>query len=184
MKIFDKIALIIFSIIILVISILGSLVIFGWLDSASIYLLYKGMLLNNTVRNVLLGFNILCILLAIKALFFESNSNKESYNDSIVLENDDGKLIVTKETLVGIIGGVVADFDSINSCQTKILLDEESNLAVVLNIETTTDTIIKELINNLQIKIKNKLKDSLDVEVKNLDVRVKSVAKQKDEEKE
>lgn len=181
MKVLDKIALIIFSIIILVIAILGSLVIFGLLDQTSIYILYSGMLLNKTVCNVMLGVNILCILLAIKTLFFESGNKKESYNDSIVLENDDGKLIVTKETLVGIISGVVEDFDSVNSCQTKILLDEENNLSVILNIETTKDTIIKELINNLQIKIKNKLKDSLDIEVKNLDVRVKSVVEQKDE---
>lgn len=181
MKIIDKIALIIFSMIVLIISILGSLVIFGWLDQTAIYLVISGILLKDTVRNVLLGVNIVFILLAIKAIFFESSSKKEKYNDSIVLENDDGKLIITKETLIGIINGVVDDFDSVKSCQTRILLDSENNLSIVLNIETTKDTIIKELINNLQIKIKEKLKDSLDVEVKNLDVRVKSIVEPKEE---
>lgn len=184
MKILDRIALVIFSVIILIVSILGALTIFGWIDLTAIYILISSTLLNNTIKNSILAFCIICILLAIKALFFESSSKKENYNDSIVLENDDGKLIVTKDTLIGIINGVVSGFESVNNCQTKIIFDEENNLSVILNIEATMDTIIKELINNLQIKIKEKLKDSLDIEVKNLDVRVKSVVEPKDEIKE
>ena len=186
MKILDRIALTLFSVIILIIAILGSLVIFGWfdVDTTVVYTMVNKALSNDTARNVILGVNIVSIILALKAIFFGSSEKSEKYSDSIILENDDGRLIITKETLIGIINGVVNDFDSIKSCQTKIFLDEENNLSVILNIETTDNTIIKELINNLQIKIKEKLKESLDLEVKSLDVRVKSIVETKEEVKE
>lgn len=181
MKFLDKIALVVFSVIILIIAIIGTLILFGWVDITSMYVIVLNIFAEKTYKNIILGINIVFILLALKAIFFESGSKKDSYNDSIILENDDGRLIITKETLMGLINAVVNGFDSVQSCQTKILLDEENNLSVILNIETTQETIIKELINNLQLKIKEKLKDSLDVEVKSLDIRVKNIVVAKEE---
>lgn len=175
MKILDKIALTVFSIIILIESILVTLIAFGWMDSTSLYIMIKNMLSDESYKNIILGVNIVFILLALKAIFFGSSSKEDSYNDSILLENDDGRLIITKETLIGLINGVVNNFDSVTSCQTRINLDNDNNLSIMLNMQTTNETIIKELINNLQIKIKEKLKESLDVEVKSLDIRVKDI---------
>ncbi len=181
MRILDKIALVIFSIVMLILSVVVILTIAGWMDAAIIYILISTLLTNKMACNIALGVSIVFILLCIKTIFFTSSSKDEKYSDSILLENDDGRLIITKETLIGLINGVVNGFDSVKSSQAKILLDDENNVLITLNIETTKDTIIKELINNLQTKIKEKLKESLDLEVKSLDVRVKNIVEEKEE---
>ena len=99
MKFLDKLALVLFSMIILIISIITCLTIFGWVNLATINLLFTDALANKVTCNVLLGVNVIFILLALKALFFGSVSKgEERYNDGILLENDDGKLLITKET--------------------------------------------------------------------------------------
>ena len=117
-----------------------------------------------------------------KALFFGSVSKgEEKYNDGILLENDDGKLLITKETLISMINAVVAGFEGAKNCQTRVHLDKENNLSIVLTIEATSNTIIKELSNNLQIKIKEKIKESLDLDVTSINIRIKNIVESKAE---
>lgn len=182
MKILDRIALIVFSVMMLIISIIVCLTIFGVLDITTIYMIMAGALADKFTCNALIGINIVFIILAIKSIFFESgNKNSENYNDGILLENDDGKLLITKDTLTSLVNAVVSGFASVKSCQTKVYLDNENNLSIVLNIETTNNTIIKELSNNLQIRIKEKVKESIDLDVKNIDIRIKNIVEEKTE---
>src|SRR5574344_1565162 len=183
MKILDKITLVLFSIVILIISIIVCLTIFGWIDGTMIYVLLSHGLANKTACNIILGIGILFILLALKEIFFSSsNKDKENYNDGILLENEDGKLLITKETLVSMVDAVVSGFESVRCSQTKVYLDNENNLSIVLTIETASNTIIKELSNNLQIRIKEKIKESLDLEVKSINIKVKDIVVPKKEE--
>lgn len=176
MKFLDRIALAVFSVLILLISIIGCLLIFGWLDLTTIYMIATKALADSFTCNVLLGLNCVFILLAIKSIFFESGyKSEENYNDGILLENEDGKLLITKETLVSMVNAVVSGFSSVKSSQAKVVLDNENNLSIILTIETANNTIIKELSNNLQIRIKEKIKESLDLKVKNIDIRIKNV---------
>ena len=59
----------------------------------------------------------------------------------------------------------------------------ESIYYVGTNYQLTKEenTIIKELSNNLQMRIKEKIKESLDLEVKNIDIRIKNVVAPKEE---
>ena len=41
----------------------------------------------------------------------------------------------------------------------------------------SNNAVIKELSNNIQVKVKDAIKKSLDVDIKNLDIRVKNVIK-------
>lgn len=74
MKFLDKLTLVLFSMIILIISIITCLTIFGWVNLATINLLFTDALANKVTCNVLLGVNVVFILLALKALFFGSVS--------------------------------------------------------------------------------------------------------------
>ena len=60
----------------------------------------KNQILNNsTYSNILLGVSVVFILLAIKCIFFNSSS-KDSVKsgNGVLLENDNGKLIVNKKS--------------------------------------------------------------------------------------
>lgn len=181
MKIIDRIALTLFSVMMLLISIIVLVTIFGWLDLTTVYLIATRALADSVTVKALIALNCVFILLAIKGIFFESDrSEKENFSDGILLENEDGKLLITKDTLISMVNAVISGFEGVKSSQTKVQLDEENNLSIILTIETSKNTIIKELSNNLQIRIKEKIKESLDLEVKSIDIKVKNVIETKE----
>ena len=76
MKVLDKIGLVVFANLILIISVIMCLLIFGWLDVESFYFVIKLALNDTVVTNILLGLAIILILLAIKCIFFTSEDKK------------------------------------------------------------------------------------------------------------
>lgn len=77
MKILDRIGLALFSSLMLIISIIVCLMIFGWL-SVDLVHQFVVMAINDSVSsNIMLGLSIVFILLAIKCIFFDSSSKQE-----------------------------------------------------------------------------------------------------------
>ena len=177
MKILEKIALALFSNIILILSILICLIIFGWLNIDVIHNMLKVALTNNTVTTVTLVVCVMLILLAIKAVFFDGGSAEEERSkEGIMLENDSGKLMVTRETLENLTNSVVKGFENTESISSKVILDDENNVKVMVNLTVKPNAVIKDLSNNLQSRIKETIKTSLDLDVKEVNIRVKNIA--------
>lgn len=176
MKILDKIGLALFSTLILLISIIMCLMIFGWVDSNWIFEIIETAINSQVSSNILLTLSIMFILLAIKCIFFDSSSKKEiDYRNGILLENSEGKLLITKDTLENIVNGVVKGFDSAENVTTRVELDKENNVRVYVNLSVKENASIKELSTNLQTKIKTTIKNTSDLEVKEVNIKVKDI---------
>ena len=176
MKIFDKIGLALFSTLILIMAIIACLMIFGWIDIDWVFGIIDAAIHDQVSSNILLVLNVIFILLAIKCIFFESVSKKDmDYKNGVLLENSDGKLLITKDTLENIVNGVVRGFDSAENVTTKVELDKENNVKVFVNLSVKENAIIKELSTNLQNKIKTTIKKTSDLEVKEVNIKVKDI---------
>lgn len=179
MKLLDKIGLIVFSNLILIISIITCLLIFGWLSPETIYNIIKVMLNDSITTNTLLVIAIICILLAIKCIFFTSEDKKiNGIKDGILLQNSEGQLVISKSTLEELVNNVVKSFDSAQDISSKIVLDDEKNLIVYINLNVKEGVTIKELSNNLRVKIKSAIKKTSDLEVKEVNISVKELKTQ------
>lgn len=176
MKTLDKIGMIIFANLILILSVIICLLIFGWLDPESVYFVIK-LALNDTITtNIFLAISVVLILLAIKCIFFTSTDKKiNGIKDGILLKNDDGQLVISKTTLEELVNNVVKGFDSAQDVQSKIILDEEKNLKVYVTLNVKENAVIKELSTNLQNKIKSAIKKTSDLEVKEVNISVKEL---------
>ena len=169
MKVLDKIGLVLFSTLILISSVLLCLMIFGWLDINLVTDIVKQALSDQVTSNVLLGLSVVFILLAIKCIFFDSSSKeKNDAKNSILLENSDGKLLITRD-------GVVKGFSGAEDVTSKVEVDQESNVRVFVNLEVKENVVIKELSANLQTKIKQVIKKTSDLEVKEVNIKIKDV---------
>ena len=176
MKILDKIGLIVFSNFILIISILLCLLIFGWLPLDTMYDITKLALNDPITTNVVLAIAIASIVLAVKCIFFSSDKNEiNGIKDGILLQNSDGQLVISKTTLEELVNNVVKSFDSAQNVTSKIVLDEEKNLKVYVTLNVKENAVIKELSNNLQTKIKSAIKNTSDLEVKEVNISVKDL---------
>ena len=175
MKILEKITLIVYSNIMLILSIIACLLIFGWLDiSLAGDIVYK-VLVGETSSKIVLGISIVFILLSIKCIFFDSAS-KEQIKDrqGVLLQNESGKLLISKET--------IENFQSAEDVTTRVELDNDNNVKVYVNLIINSDAVIKELSSNLQNKIKEKIKNATDLDVKEVNITVKKVAEKENKE--
>lgn len=183
MKILEKITLIVYSNIMLILSIIACLLIFGWLDmSLAGDIVYK-VLVGETSSKIVLGISIVFILLSIKCIFFDSTS-KEQIKDrqGVLLQNESGKLLISKETIENLVNSVALNFQSAEDVTTRVELDNDNNVKVYVNLIINSDAVIKELSSNLQNKIKEKIKNATDLDVKEVNITVKKVAEKENKE--
>lgn len=183
MKILEKITLIIYSNIILILSLILCLLVFGWLDMGLVGNIVKALLIGETSSKVILGVSVIFILLSIKCIFFDSNSKEDiKSRQGVLLENESGKLMISKETIENLVNSVVRDFKNAQDVITRVELDKENNVTVYANLIVDSNAIIKDLSANLQAKIKEKIKEATDLEVKEVNITVKKVAQNTDSE--
>lgn len=182
MKILEKITLIIYSNIILILSIILCLLIFNWLDISLVENIINSLIIGETSSKILLGLSIVFILLSIKCIFFDSTSKEEiKERQGVLLQNESGKLLISKETIENLVNSVALNFQNAEDVTTRVELDSENNVKVYVNLIVNEEAIIKELSSKLQQKIKEKIKTATDLEVKEVNITVKKVAAKTEE---
>ncbi len=177
MKVLDKIILVIFSIMILIISIIMALLIFGVINFTTIATLYAKILADSTVINITLAILAVCIILSIKAIFFGGSSNQEDgiKGEGILLENESGKLLISKDTIENLVNGVAKGFENTQSVMTKVMVDNDNTLKVFVTLMVLPNTVINELSVNLQKRIKEVVKNVTDLDIKSIDIKIKNI---------
>ncbi len=176
MKFLEKLGLALFSLIVLVISIVLCLIAFGWMESTIFSILIGKVLLSSTYTYIMIGVCVFLILLAIRCIFFTDvkDENQES-DDGILLQNEDGRLLITVETLKNMAQGVINSFSNITDSSIGVTITKENNIVISVSIDVTKGTVIKDTSSRLQIKIKKAIKDATDLEIESVNVRVRNV---------
>ena len=181
MKVLERIALTIFSIIILILSLILCLILFNWVEVSNINWIIQYLKATQLYTNISLVVSVILMLLAVKCIFFSSSSNgKDIKAEGILLENESGKLLISIETIENLVKGVVAGFQNVKTTNCKVKLDKQVNNVIIdMNLIVTEDTVIKELSANLQSKIKEVIKTTTDIEIKAINIRIKNIENQK-----
>ena len=177
MKFLEKLGLALFSIITLVISIVLCLIAFGWMESSIFSILIGKILLSQTYTYIMVGVCVFLILLAIRCIFFtdQKEESEEVADDGILLQNEDGRLLITVETLKNMAQSVINSFPNIMDSSVGVIITKENNIVISVSIDVTRETIIKDTSSRLQIKIKKAVKDATDLEIESVNVRVRNV---------
>ena len=180
MKIIEKITLIIYSNIILIMAVIASLLIFGWLDIDIVQKMIKTLLMSDTSSKVILLVNVIAILLSIRCIFFDPTSKKElTDKQGVFLANDNGKLMISKETIENLVEAVTKQYKMAKEVSSRVELDKDNNVNIFVNLVVGSDTIIKDLSVDLQNKIKTKIKETKDLDVKEVNIAIKKAVQEK-----
>ena len=184
MKILERIALILFSIIMVILAVTSFLVVFNVVELKTIFKFLEELLEDDIARKVIIGASVVAILLSIKALFFPSRiKKKQEIKTGVLLENKDGRLLISKDTIENLVNSVVKSFDEAVDVQTKINLDVNNTITVFVSLLVKEDSIIKELSSNMQNKIKETIKRSTDLEVSQVNINIKDIENNKGNQK-
>lgn len=185
MKIIDKIILNIYALIMLIESIILILLIFGWAKIEAIVFLISDMLNNSIAYNTVFAISIVFIILSIKAILFNGSRSKEiieveekrksKMGEGVLLENEDGKLLISKETIERLANSVVKNFENIQDARTKVLIDGKNNITIIVELQILQNTVIKDLNTNLQSRIKEVVKSATDLDINEVNIKIKNI---------
>ena len=183
MKKLSKLVLVLFSVIILIIGVIINLLIIGWLDYDTAFSIIQKILTTSPQNKVVLGITEFCMLFAIICIFADSGSKEESKTGrDVLMQNDNGKLMISRDTLENLVNAVVKEFPGAKEAHTRIGLDDQNNVAVFVDLSVTKDVVIKDLTLNMQNRIKEAINKTSDLEVKEVNVRIKNVISLESEE--
>ena len=158
MKFIEKVTLIIYSNIILILSVIACLLVFGWIDIDVVQNLVKDLILYGTSSKIILGVSIVFILLSLRCIFFDPTSKQDLKDkQGILLANDNGKLMISKETIEDLVQAVTKQYKMAKEVTSRVELDKENNVNIFVNLVVGSDTVIKDLSEDLQDKIKTKV---------------------------
>ena len=180
MKIIDKVTLKIFSFIMLIISIVLFMIsiqilpesIFGVLLSRLFTMVTAG-------RTILIIVSIVLCLLSVKCLFFTYSRKDRSFEDDvendtgILLENDDGRVLITRRTIRSLVNSVILRTDEIIDAKIIVDINTDNEVSVKLAIDVIQGVAIKNVTSKLQSDIKNMVKETTDITIKSVDIDVK-----------
>lgn len=181
MKFIEKLSLTVFSIIILVLSLVMCLLIFGWINITTVIYVLQTALAMPTVVNIILIISVVLMLLAIKCIFFSSDiKEKNEKSEGVLLENENGKLLISVNTIENLVKSVILSFYSVKSSNCKVEVDRQANnVKVDLKLKVKADTIIKELSTNIQDKIKENVKQATELEIKEINIDIEDIEPEK-----
>lgn len=180
MKFLERLALVIYSYIIILLSIIVSLLVFNWIEIDKISEILRILVTGAVSSKILLGLSVFFILLSIKCIFFDDRSKQKAKEvQGILLKNENGQLMISKESIENIVKNTVDGFENIQECNARIDVNSENQLRITLFLTVNDNVVIKELASNLQNKIKEEVKKVSDLDVQEVNVKVMGLQENK-----
>ena len=176
MKFLERFTLIIYSFVVLLLSVILSLLIFNWIDFEIVTEMIKALITGDLSSKITLGISIVFILLSIKCMFFDEKSKeKVRETQGILLKNENGQLMISRESIDNIVRNTVEGFDNVKQCNTRIDVNSENQLIITLLLVVNENVVIKELASTQQKKVKEDVKKVADLEVQEVNVKITSL---------
>lgn len=178
MKLIERFSLRLFSIIIIFLSIITILTVTSVLHIDFLFRALSFTIENETYARITIIVSVILILLGIKSLLSRLKPEDESKN-GIILENASGKLVISKESLENLIAGVSKNIPGAESISSKTVLDKDRNLKVYVTTVVSDDVVLKDISTDLQKRIKEAMKKTADLDVKEVNIKIKNITNKK-----
>lgn len=178
MKLVDKVIYFIFSVIILAIVVVMFTVI-----------LNIGVVVNpvfNFISNIpnmsftqeqmtyIVIIEILLFVMTIKGILFQSKL--EENKDAIILENNSGKLIISRKTLENLVKDISNGVQGVENSFARVNVSKDTELIISIDI-VVREGSIKDITKKLQEDVKIAIKKASDLNVSEVNVNIKNIKK-------
>lgn len=172
MNLFDKLSLKIFSIIVLVIAVALGITIMQITTLSEITNFVEELINDNFY--IAVGVIAVLIVWSIRNIV-NGGKNPRENSSGVLLENKNGKLLITKESINNLIETVVHENKDISNVNTRLEFDENNNINVYLNIAVKVGTSVKDVTSDIQTRIKDAVKKTTDLDIKEINIKVKNI---------
>lgn len=180
MKILEKFVLILYSLLILVISVIFCLIIFNVINIEQIKFCIDYVIKDTALTIIVLATSVICILLSVRCIFFRKKKQiKKSTNTDILLENESGRLLISKTAIENAVKNIVKESMQ-NSTEVKVTVDIDpaNNISVYISVMLDRALNVRDLTLDLQLKVKDEIKQNFGLDVKQVNIKVDSDEKE------
>lgn len=178
MTLFQKIVSVTFASIVLFISVVMMFTLGGILAPDLGSNIMENILDGDFLSKIFFAIFAILAIFAVKEIAFGEKVSREG-KEGLILENDSGKLIISKESLESLVAGVGKEIDGVESVTSRTFIDTEKNVIVEVNVVVGREVVIKEISTELQKRIKLALKQTTDLDVKFVNIKIKNISNKK-----
>lgn len=177
MKFIERVSLVLFSIIVLILSVILVLIGFNFIEQSVFSILISRVMMSAQGTYIMIGVCVVLIMLAVKCLFFSDSTalKREKSEDGVLLQNEDGKLLITRNTLVNLVNSILNEYSEIEDAETNVKIDKENNVSIDVALDVTEGTVLKNLSSKLQNEIKDCIKEATDLEINTVNIEIHNV---------
>jgi len=126
-----------------------------------------------------------CMTIAISIIIITSGLliilNTKNNKSPIVLEGENGELIITRTTLENISNNVAKSFFGTQEVMSKIIINRKDDISINISIQVEPNVSISELTQNIQLKVKEEIKNITEIEVASVNLKVRNIYEKKAE---
>ena len=173
MKLLDGFISIIFSLVILIVSIAIALVLMNFASKEFIFEMLNDYIFNIEFHDIVLATSIVCALAALKTTVFRS-SFKSKDNTPIIVASEHGDVEIAQETITNTVKSVAMKLNNIKDINAK-MIKRRNGIKIYANISVLANSNIKALTEELQSKVIEVIKETTGVKVLNVNVKVKNI---------
>lgn len=182
MKILEKFVLILYSFLMLIVSAIVCLILFKVISIDQIKECIEYVQKDTALVITIIAIAIVCILLSIRCLFFRKKKQiKKSNTTEILLENESGRLLISKNAIENAAKNIVKESLHLNTdIKVTADIDPANNISIYIAVMLDRALNVRDLTLDLQLRIKNEIKNSFGLEVKQVNIKVDSDEKEID----
>lgn len=169
MKVLQKMLIVIVSSMIFLATI-ALLVAFSVIDLKLILMLYSFVVSNYLIQYGTIAASCLIIIIGFVIIFGTGKSRK-----SIILQGEAGDLIISQETIESIANNIATSFNGTKEVYSRISLNNKEDLTININMQVEPNTNISEVVQSIQLKVKEQVKNATQIEVSSVNVNVKNI---------
>lgn len=178
MKLVDKVIYFIFSVIILTIVVVMFTVILnigGVVNPVFNFIInIPNMSFTQEQMTYIVIIEILLFVMAIKGILFQSKL--EENKDAIILENNSGKLIISRKTLENLVKDISNGVQGVENSFARVNVSKDTELIISIDI-VVKEGSIKDITKKLQEDVKIAIKKASDLNVSEVNVNIKNIKK-------
>ena len=171
MKGFEKFILVIFSILIIMISVFLILASTEMINVMELLNTADTWLINHKMVGLIVG--AIFALLALIGIF-SSSDNVDEMKSGLAIKSDTGTVYITKDTFESIIVSVTRNYAELRNVKVEISMSEEGVIANIYAM-ILPDTVVPTLSSKLQEHIKASVLKQTTVEIKEANIKIKGV---------
>ena len=177
MKLVDKVIYFIFSTIVLAIVVI---VFMGLLNIGGVNHIFSfiggmpNMSFTQEQMTYIVIIEILLFIMAIKGILFQSKL--EENKDAIILENNSGKLIISRKTLENLVKDISNGVQGVENSFARVNVSKDTELIISIDI-VVKEGSIKDITKKLQEDVKIAIKKASDLNVAEVNVNIKNIKK-------